>query len=172
MTLLTTSELDARIITLWQPWASAVALGLKLNETRSWATNYRGPLVIHAAKRPCHPAEMQLLKIAMAHINKEAEWRYLVSELESSDRFGAIVALTHLEGCYRMRTTQPINEQEVLIKTLPPLEKALGLWESGRFAWKLEETWALTPVPFKGSQGIRNFRVPEGWEIRTDIRRF
>lgn len=40
-----------RAITLWQPWASAVALGSKTIETRHWSTNYRGPLAIHAAKR-------------------------------------------------------------------------------------------------------------------------
>ena len=36
-------------LSLWQPWASLVALGIKTVETRSWATSYRGPLAIHAA---------------------------------------------------------------------------------------------------------------------------
>ena len=40
-----------KALTLWQPWASLVALGLKTIETRGWRTNYRGPLLIHAAKR-------------------------------------------------------------------------------------------------------------------------
>jgi hypothetical protein len=40
-----------RAISLWQPWASAIALRLKSNETRGWATTYRGPLAIHAALR-------------------------------------------------------------------------------------------------------------------------
>lgn len=37
-----------RAITLHQPWASLVAHGVKLDETRSWRTPYRGPLAIHA----------------------------------------------------------------------------------------------------------------------------
>lgn len=37
-----------RALTLHQPWATAVALGVKTVETRSWATSYRGPLAIHA----------------------------------------------------------------------------------------------------------------------------
>lgn len=41
-----------RALTLWQPWASLVALGVKAIETRSWGTAYRGPLLIHAAVRP------------------------------------------------------------------------------------------------------------------------
>lgn len=40
-----------KALTLWQPWASLVALGVKTIETRSWSTAYRGPLAIHAAAR-------------------------------------------------------------------------------------------------------------------------
>ena len=40
-----------RAISLWQPWASVVALGSKRIETRHWSTGHRGPLAIHAAKR-------------------------------------------------------------------------------------------------------------------------
>jgi hypothetical protein len=40
-----------RALTLWQPWASAVIIGGKDVENRTWSTGYRGPLVIHAAKR-------------------------------------------------------------------------------------------------------------------------
>jgi hypothetical protein len=41
-----------KALSLWQPWASLVALGVKTIETRSWSTSYRGPLAIHAARRP------------------------------------------------------------------------------------------------------------------------
>ena len=30
-----------KAITIWQPWASSIALGYKKNETRSWPTNYQ-----------------------------------------------------------------------------------------------------------------------------------
>lgn len=43
------------ILTVQQPWASAFfrsdSLGPKDVENRSWRTNYRGPLVIHAGSR-------------------------------------------------------------------------------------------------------------------------
>lgn len=38
-------------LTLRQPWASLVAIGVKQVETRSWTTAYRGPLAIHSSKR-------------------------------------------------------------------------------------------------------------------------
>ncbi len=40
-----------KALTLWQPWASLIAIGAKSIETRSWATPYRGRLAIHAAAR-------------------------------------------------------------------------------------------------------------------------
>lgn len=40
-----------KAISLWQPWATFIAIGEKWLETRSWSTSYRGPLLIHAAKR-------------------------------------------------------------------------------------------------------------------------
>lgn len=39
-----------KALTLWQPWASLIAVGAKTIETRSWSTKYRGPLAIHASK--------------------------------------------------------------------------------------------------------------------------
>lgn len=40
-----------KALSLHQPYASAVAMGVKRIETRSWRTNYRGPLAIHATAR-------------------------------------------------------------------------------------------------------------------------
>lgn len=36
------------VLSLWQPWASLMALGIKSIETRSWSTSYRGRLAIAA----------------------------------------------------------------------------------------------------------------------------
>lgn len=37
-----------KVLTLKQPWASLVANGYKIYEFRSWKTNYRGEILIHA----------------------------------------------------------------------------------------------------------------------------
>ena len=39
-----------RAITIHQPWAWAIVSGAKRVENRTWATRYRGPLLIHAGK--------------------------------------------------------------------------------------------------------------------------
>lgn len=37
-----------KALTVCQPWASLIAAGIKRVENRRWATDYRGPLLIHA----------------------------------------------------------------------------------------------------------------------------
>lgn len=37
-----------KVLTLKQPWATLVAEGIKKYEFRTWKTNYRGKLLIHA----------------------------------------------------------------------------------------------------------------------------
>lgn len=41
-----------KALTIKQPWASLIVEGVKDVENRSWRTNYRGRLIIHAAATP------------------------------------------------------------------------------------------------------------------------
>lgn len=40
-----------KVITVLQPWATLLVTGKKHIETRSWKTNYRGEILIHAGKK-------------------------------------------------------------------------------------------------------------------------
>lgn len=68
-----------KCLSLWQPWASYIANGQKLIETRHWSTRYRGPLLIHAAK------------------TKESCSRSQIEEMP----FGAIICLVDMIDCQR-----------------------------------------------------------------------
>ena len=39
-----------KVISIRQPWASLIVNGYKEYEFRSWKTNFRGPIYIHASK--------------------------------------------------------------------------------------------------------------------------
>jgi len=39
-----------KVLSLLQPWATLVVMGIKKIETRSWSTTHRGALLIHASK--------------------------------------------------------------------------------------------------------------------------
>lgn len=131
-----------KAISLWQPWASYVAAGMKRYETRSWPTSYRGPLAIHAAKRTMTEGERELL----------AEWS-LPPDPAFTLPFGAIVATCELVECVRMDATN--------IAKCDARESALGDWYPGRWAWCLVNVVPLAePMPTRGAQGL--------WEIRTE----
>ena len=125
-----------KVITLWEPWASLIAVGAKKIETRSWNTNYRGRIAIHAAKKivKVHPV-VDILTAA----------NYLSHNLQH----GKIVATAEIVDCVLM-TQEMIAEQ-------CQQEYSLGDWQVGRYAWILGDVKRLDePIPVKGFQGIWN----------------
>jgi hypothetical protein len=55
-----------KALSINQPWANLIASGAKVIETRTWKTEYRGPLLIVSSKTPAiEPAGMAL---AMAEL--------------------------------------------------------------------------------------------------------
>ncbi|MET0373983.1 MAG: ASCH domain-containing protein [Rhizorhabdus sp.] len=123
-----------RAVSLWQPWASAVAVGNKSIETRHWTTKYRGPIAIHAAKR-------------WARDEREfASVEHALGRLPKRLPLGAYVAVADLVD---VKTT------EELLLTIGPVEKIYGNYGDGRFGWVLQNVRALKePVPGIGRQGF------------------
>lgn len=121
-----------RAITLWQPWASAIALGHKKIETRSRRTHVRGQLAIHAAKR------------WTAGQKEFAQVEKACGRLAARIPLGAVVAVADLVDC------KPVEE----IAT-GAIERIYGDYESGRFGWLLDNIRPLSePVGCKGGQGF------------------
>ena len=132
-----------RALSLWQPWASLMAAGLKTIETRDWPTRYRGPLAIHAAKRPLSGEEKALLYIWACKGMIPAAW------LDSEPLpYGAILAVANLVDCARVENVSPGR-----------LDEAFGNYAPGRWAWITRNLRALPhPIPYRGAQGL--FDVP------------
>lgn len=149
-----------KCISLWQPWASLVAIGAKRIETRSWSTSYRGPLAIHAAKK---------WTAALRDLCWTPTFRAALSDPRETVNCGgllprgAIVAVTKVIHC------GPIHESNdgrfhVLIGNdwvaVDVQEQEFGDYQEGRYAWLLGDTIKLNdPVPFSGHQGF--FDVPD-----------
>lgn len=139
-----------RAVTLWQPWATLVALGLKGHETRpptiSWR-NYRGDLLIHAAKRPIDALGKELLE----DIRK---WW----EIPPTEDFplGALVAKTQTTGALTMRCSgeQRIGDRDIDIASISALERMTGDWRVGRLAIPLLNVQAIAPIAATGAQGL------------------
>jgi hypothetical protein len=148
---------EIRSLSLWQPYACLIAMGLKKYETRSWGTNYRGLIAIHAAKRPCKIGELTVLLEDFCEIGREADFRQMEATIKDSTQYGAIVAVARLDACLKMVDISPKTPfpGEVYIDARSALEKTVGWWEFGRFAWRLKDVVAVSPIPYKGHQGIR-----------------
>jgi hypothetical protein len=56
-----------KALSIKQPWAALIVSGIKPVENRSWATSYRGPLLIHASKRHDHEANVRLDATHLVH---------------------------------------------------------------------------------------------------------
>lgn len=142
-----------RALTLWQPWATLIAIGAKRIETRSWRTPYRGPLAIHAGATRLRPAEILDLF--------EGDTRFVDALLEAGmpGNFsvrdfprGEILAVANL---VRIQSTE-VARASVLTK---PRELAFGDYRDGRWAWELDAITPLrNPVPCTGARGL--WRVP------------
>lgn len=141
-----------KAISLWQPWASLIAVGAKKYETRSWKTNYRGPLLICATKKiiklPC-VGSWEFRRAARLALNIPAGQSF------RTDHHGMAVAIAYLTGCYRIEDF--IHNPEAY--PLSDNEKVFGDFSPGRYAWKLENVRAIEPFPVRGRQGLFEVEV-------------
>lgn len=128
-----------KAISLWEPWASLIAVGAKRFETRSWATNYRGPLLICAAKGGL--SRRDLLDF-LEDLKEEHKIDFRIEDLS----FGKAVCVVNLVDCIKTNTMTAAQ-----IGTDAPF----GDFSPGRFAWKLENIWKFNqPFPVRGAQGL------------------
>lgn len=117
-----------KVLTIKEPYVSPIAQGIKHYETRSWPTNYRGEIYIHTAKATLPDPVRGMKKVFP---------------------LGCIVLKARLTDCIRM--------DEAFIASLPWIEKQLGFYEPGRYAWKLEDIEIIAPIPARGQLGIWNY---------------
>ncbi len=135
-----------KVLTLWQPWATLMAIEAKRIETRSWGTKYRGPLAIHAAKTTKYLVNELLFKSPFY----EALTGEGFNMKENDFPFGSIIAIVDLVACCRVTGAY--------LPICP--EFSFGDYRLGRYMWMTENARQLRePVPWKGRQGL--FEVPD-----------
>ena len=159
-----------KVLTLTQPWATLVAIGAKQIETRSWATTYRGPLLIHAAQGLgpggrrafydlCYSeAFREVLKPAMTGTREIAGFTIPHIDADMLPR-GAIIARCEVVEVYHIPDHQPLTgfyaDDSSRRWDLTSQERAFGDYTPGRYAWLLSDVQALAvPIPAKGQLGL------------------
>lgn len=128
-----------KVISIIEPWASLIKEKVKYIETRSWKTNYRGKIYIHAS----------LKKVP----KKDERINNLISLLENKNfKYGHIIAEATLVDCIYM------DEKFISKIKNNNKEYICGEYSIGRYAWVLKDIKELNePIPAKGNLGIWNY---------------
>ncbi|NUQ05956.1 MAG: ASCH domain-containing protein [Anaerolineae bacterium] len=157
-------------ITIHQPWATLIAVERKTYETRSWSTNHRGLIAIHAGKNGEELADIQedIEDVVSWDKARLARWyrdtgrgRYMLhlrqvfagSRYDKMSAFplGAVVCIARLVNCHRVEALKNLSAQEL----------AFGNFSPGRFAWEMEVVrYFADPIPAQGAQGVWRWTLP------------
>ena len=127
-----------KVLSLTEPYATLIKKGVKTIETRSWKTNYRGKLYIHASSTRI-PREYKSNQELMSLVD--------IEELS----YGNIICCCELTDCVLM--TDSFIEEIMKNRN----EYISGIYVPGRYAWILRNIAVLDqPIPAKGHLGIWN----------------
>jgi hypothetical protein len=131
-------------LTICQPYAHLVEIGDKPIENRTWPTDYRGPLVIHAGKSKDWMDDADGYGLAEAGL-----------------AFGAVVCIVDMVECLKLKTLWPAKYRH-----LEANEHA-----NGPYCHIYENVRRLAdPIPWRGAQGL--WDVPADLERRLAVARF
>lgn len=128
-----------KVLSIKEPYATLIKDKVKFIETRSWKTNYRGVLYIHASKS----------KVGKDILNKKS-----LSKLYNIDKlnYGKIICKCKLIDCIVMDTNF-INKVK-----LNNNEYICGDYKIGRYAWILDDIEVLDNfIDTNGRLGIWNY---------------
>jgi hypothetical protein len=128
-----------KALSMTQPWATAIFRLNKQIETRSWKTDYRGQIAIHAAKGfPKYAKEFAQTERALGRIPARLS-------------LGAIIGFV---------TIVDMKRTEDIVQEISALERLYGDYSVGRWAWMLTEFISIEPIFYKGHLGL--WKVSDG----------
>jgi len=131
-------------VSLWQPWASLIAEGVKDKETRSWAApaSIVGRRIgIHAAKTTQGLRDAARVPELWEECLEKLEW-----DAGGNLPLGAIVAFATVAASRPVESCEP---------------DIYGNYSLGRWAWVLKDVRKLDePIPARGAQGIFKAELP------------
>ena len=125
-----------KALTIKEPWASLIIEGYKKYEFRSWKTNYRGKILIHAG----------------LNIDKDMLERFKDYNLNCSQ--GAIIGEAELVDC--VLVDSKLNQE---LRKIDPIVYGRSK-HTETYGWKLENVKKYdVPIPCKGTLGLWNFEM-------------
>lgn len=128
-----------KAITISQPYASLIASGAKWIENRTWPTNYRGALAIHAGK-------------GLQYLDRDELTNY---------PSGCVIAVGKLVACVELSKIKSMGLQFGYQDDYIPgstkrtwAHALLHEHAEGPWCWILEDVRKVDHVPVRGAQGL------------------
>ncbi len=124
-----------KALSVRQPWAWLIVQGIKNIENRTWATDLRGYILIHAGKARPDPDDLDRAKAMLRRLGLK------VTLPETLD-LGAIVGSVEITGMMTDKDVRWYNRRR-----FP--------WYEGPVGWTLANPIAFDqPLPYKGKLGL------------------
>lgn len=142
-----------KVLSLIQPWAQLVVMGVKTIETRSWQTNYRGIVLIHAS------ASMKKLAKELCCTPPFTDFIDNYNDLTR----GAIIGQVCIGDNIRTEDIR-VNIYKQRSKEEAERELAFGDYNPNRYGWMLHKpVMYKNPIPAKGALMLWDYAgaVPE-----------
>lgn len=131
-----------KVLTLIQPWATLVILGEKKIETRSWKTNYRGEIAIHAGKK------------VDKSVFEEPYYKDIFKKYNLTP--DNIIRSAIIGTC----SIIDVKRTEELVGVISERERAFGNYCPDRFGWILDDIKPIQPIRnVKGMLGFWSFDI-------------
>lgn len=131
-----------KVLSIKEPFASLIKEGYKKIETRSFKTNYRGEIYIHAS---------------IKKVTESYEDNKILNDLMKKViyNYGNIICKANLVDCKLMdeKFLEEIKNNSQ--------EESLGIYKLGRYAWILEDIEVIDSIPAKGNLNIWNYYPEE-----------
>lgn len=137
-----------KALSLTNPWAVLMALGLKQHETRSWQTTHRGPVVICSTKSVENVAYWCAMPEFKQALKESGEYTSFVDF-----PYGMALCIADLVF---IRPTELIRER------LSARELAFGDYSDGRWAWEFQNVRRFRkPIPVRGALHLFDVHLSE-----------
>lgn len=155
-----------KVLSILQPWASLIVMGPKRIETRSWATKYRGPLLIHASARWSGKQN----SICCDYRGDNVFYPALTAAGFTGGRsghkcglpLGSIIGQVNLVDVVPTSHILHNMDLEKSAARASVHEEAFGDYSPGRYGWLLSDPIIFDkPIPAKGRLGL--------WEYAGEI---
>ncbi|WP_342088032.1 ASCH domain-containing protein [Dyadobacter sp. OTU695] len=131
-----------KAISVQQPWAGLLVLGIKKCETRSWNTKFRGKIAIHASAKM--PKEGEALLKELCELLPDTFFKGSRA-YNMCTVLGCVLGRVQVEDCRSTNDMKPVNAGE----------KMLGDFSANRYYWWCINPEAyLTPIPAVGQLSI------------------